>query len=164
MIKKLQAFSRILNTTLLWIGCLALFAMMALACANMFSRALWLPIKGSYEVVGFLGALVAAFALGHTQQFKGHIALTILSGMFPKRFERCIDGLGYLICATLFGLAGWRTSLWAWSLVETGELSETLRFAYYPFPFAVALGLFLLALALVCDMLAAFIECAGGKA
>ena len=158
MLEKLRAISKFLNTLLLWIGGVALLVMMLVACVNMVTRAVWVPVKGSYEIIGFLGALVAAFALGSTQQHKGHIALTILAGMFSKRTERWIDVLSNGVCCLFFGLAGWRTALWAWSLVQTGELSDNLHIPYSPFPFAVALGLFALALALFCDTWAAAIE------
>lgn len=158
MLEKLRSISRLLNTLLLYVGGVALLLMMAVACLNMFTRAVWVPIKGSYEIIGFSGALVAAFALGSTQQHKGHIALTILAGMFSKRVERWIDAVSNAICCLFFALAGWRTALWAWSLVQTGELSDNLHIPYAPFPFAVALGLFTLALALLCDTWAAVIE------
>jgi len=161
MLARLHAFSRLLNRLLLWLGGVALLSMMAMACVNMVTRAAWQPIRGSYEIIGFCGALVAAFALGSTQQHKGHIALTILSGMFSRRVERWIDALTNALCCLFFALAGWRTALWAWSLVRTGELSDNLHIPYAPFPFAVALGLFVLALALFCDAWAAAIEAAG---
>ena len=158
MLEKLRSISKFLNTLLLWIGGVALLAMMLVACVNMVTRAVWVPVTGSYEIVGFLGALVAAFALGSTQQHKGHIALTILAGTFSRRTERWIDVLSNGVCCLFFALAGWRTALWAWSLVQTGELSDNLHIPYAPFPFDVALGLFALALALFCDTWAAAIE------
>lgn len=148
---------------MLWVGCIALLGMMLLACVNMVTRAVWVPVKGSYEIVGFLGALVASFGLGHTQEHKGHIALTILAGMFRPRTEKLVDVFANLICAVFFALAAWRTAVWAWSLVETGELSETLHIAYYPFPFAVAIGVALLALALMCDAIEAWCAATGKR-
>lgn len=147
-----------LNRILLTVGGVLLTGMMLLASANMVLRSLGHPILGVYEILGLAGALVTAFALGATQQGKGHIALTILAGMFSKRTERWIDVLSNGVCCLFFGLAGWRTALWAWSLVQTGELSDNLHIPYSPFPFAVALGLFALALALFCDTWAAVIE------
>lgn len=160
MLQSLRSVSSFCNRILLWIGGFVLLGMMLLACANMFSRAIWTPIKGSYELIGFFGALVAAFSLGNTQENKGHIALTLLSGMLSRRVERGIDAFAALVCAALFGLIAWRTGVWAWSLVQTGELSETLRIIYYPFAFAVALGVLALALTLLCDFLSACIAVA----
>ncbi len=142
-----------LNSVLLWAGGALLVAMMLLAGANMLFRGIWVPIMGSYELMGFFGALTIAFGLGATQRAKGHIALTILSGVFPPAVEKVIDALCHLAGSLFFGFVAWRTSVWAWSLIESGELSETLHFPYYPFPFALALGVGALALALFCDFL-----------
>ncbi len=155
--RALRATSRYCNLLLLWTGGIVLLGMMLLACANMLFRATWEPIKGSYELMGFFGALVAGFSLGNTQDHKGHIALTVLAGLFPKRVERAVDAITSLGCAVFFGLIAWRTGVWACSLIRTGELSETLHMPYYPFPFAVALGILALAVTLLCDALDALL-------
>jgi len=160
--KILTRLSAFLSNLLLWIGGAALILMMLLACANMLLRGVWVPVKGTYELMGFFGALTAAFALGHTQMRKGHIALTVLAGKLPKRVERLIDAFSLFVCAVFFALVARQTCLWAYSLIKTGELSETLEFAYYPFPFAVAASALVLALVLITDCLKALLE-AGEK-
>ena len=142
-----------LNSVLLWAGGVLLVAMMLLAGANMLFRGIWVPIMGSYELMGFFGALTIAFGLGATQRAKGHIALTILSGVFPPVVEKIIDALCHLAGSLFFALIAWRTAAWAWSLIRSGELSETLHIPYYPFPLAAALGVAALSLALFCDFL-----------
>lgn len=131
-------------------------AMMVLACANMVFRAVWIPIKGNYELLGFFGAVMTAFGMGFTQKQKGHIALTIFSGVLPRRVEKIIDALGYAAACIFFSLIAWRSAMWALRLAESGELSETLRFAYYPFPLAMAFGILVLALNLLCDLVSTF--------
>jgi TRAP-type C4-dicarboxylate transport system permease small subunit len=145
--------SRILSRALIGIAAVILVFLMLLACGNMLFRAVWVPIKGTFELMGFFGAVVTAFALGQTQIQKGHIAVTVLSGRFSPAVERILDGLSHLICSVFFGLIAWRTAVWAFSLIETGELSETLRIIYYPFAFAVAFGNLILALVLMVDFL-----------
>lgn len=145
------------STVLLALGGAALAGMVALACANMFMRgALGAPIRGTYELMGFAGALVCAFALAPTQIKKGHIALTMLAGKLPRRLELCIDFLSHLVCSTFFALIAWRTALYAQSLIEFGELSENLHLQFSPFVFAVALGCGMLALALLSDLVRIF--------
>jgi len=41
-----------------FIGSVSLILMMLIGFANVASRCFWRPIKGSFEVVGFLGATV----------------------------------------------------------------------------------------------------------
>ncbi len=161
--KNLVRVSAFLSSLLLWIGGAALVLMMLLACANMLLRGVWVPVKGTYEFMGFFGALAAAFALGHTQMQKGHIALTLLAGKFPKRVERAIDAFSLFACAAFFALVAWQTGAWAYYLVESGELSETLELVYYPFPFAVAFSALVLALVLLTEGVAALLKTRGEK-
>jgi len=150
---RLEKLSAALHTALLALAGAMLVGMMVLASANMLLRAVWIPVKGSYELMGFLGALSIALGMGYTQMRKGHIALTLLEGWLPKRVERAIDAFSHLLGLIFFALIAWRTALWSWSLVRTGELSETLHIIFYPFTFAVALGIATLALALLVDFL-----------
>lgn len=159
----LMQMSRILSRVLISIAAVILVFLMLLACGNMLFRAVWVPIKGTFELMGFFGAVVTAFALGQTQMQKGHIAVTVLEGRFSPAVERFLDGLSHLICSVFFGLIAWRTSVWAFSLIETGELSETLRIIYYPFAFAVALGNLILALVLLVDFLQVLTSEKGGS-
>jgi TRAP-type C4-dicarboxylate transport system permease small subunit len=150
----LDSLCAALSRVLLALGGLFLVAMIALACANMFMRgALHTPIRGTYEMMGFLGALVCALALAPTQLRGGHIALTMFQGMLPRRAERLVDAFSHLACGLFFLLAAWRTALFGFSLIEFGELSEDLHIIYHPFVFAVALGCATLALTLARDLL-----------
>lgn len=154
----LDSLCAALSRVLLALGGLFLVAMIALACANMFMRgALNAPIRGTYEMMGFLGALVCALALAPTQLQKGHIALTMFKGMLPRRAEQLVDAVSHLACGLFFLLAAWRTALFGLSLIEFGELSEDLRIIYHPFVFAVALGCATLALTLARDLLHALV-------
>lgn len=147
----LHRFTLALSKSLVILAGLLLVAMMVLACANMVLRAVWLPLKGTYELLGFLGALSTALGLAYTQIHKGHIALTILVGIFPRRVERFIDLFGSILSAAFFAVVGWRGFAWATRLMDSGELSETLRFAYYPVVMVMAFGILVLALVLVDD-------------
>lgn len=142
-----------LSRCLVVVGAVLLTAMMLLACANMVFRAFGMPITGTYEMMGFFGAVVVALGLASTQREGGHIALTLLKGRLPAAIERLIDAVSQLACTAFFGLIALETSKWATSLMESGEYSETLQIAYYPFPFAVAAGCGVLALTLFLQFL-----------
>ncbi len=153
MIRFLSTCNTRLNQVLMGMAGVLLVLMMLLACSNMVTRAIWVPIKGSYELMGFFGATAIAFSLGYTQLLKDHLSLTILSDHFSETATRIIDIFTSFICCTFFGLVSWKTGSWAVRLIQSGELSETLRIAYYPFVFAVSFGLGTLALALLTDFL-----------
>ena len=131
----------------------ALTLMMLLGCANMVLRAVWIPIKGSYELMGFLGALATAFGLAYTHRYKGHIALTIFSGKLSPRLERWVDACTSLAAAVFFFFIAWRTTAWAGRLMASGELSDDLHIAFYPIVVAMAFGVFALSILLVNDVL-----------
>jgi TRAP-type C4-dicarboxylate transport system permease small subunit len=141
------------------VGCVALVAMIVLAAANMILRAVWAPIPGSYELIGFLCALGAGMGLGYTQLAKGHVAVTIVTDRFSPRAVRVVEAVSHVISAGLFGCAAWQTARWGVDLARQGELSETLRIPFYPVVIAVALGFAVLALTLLLD----FIVLLGGR-
>ena len=147
--KPLEKFNRGANKAGIAAAGLFLAAMIAITCANIFSRIVWVPIRGTYEMMGFFGALVTAFALGYTQLHKAHISVDILVNLFPERLQRFLNGLNCAVCSVFFSIAGWQIAKLANTLRVTGEVTETLRVVYYPFTYGVAVGCFLLALVLL---------------
>ncbi|GAI08266.1 unnamed protein product, partial [marine sediment metagenome] len=63
-----------LSNYLNWIAGAALVAMLALIVADIIASSVfsW-PIPGGIEIVGFLGVVVIAFSIAHTQLLRGHI-------------------------------------------------------------------------------------------
>ena len=151
----LEKLNRQLNRTLVFIGGVFLVSMVVLTCANIVFRLTWVPIRGTYELMGFFGALVTAFALGHTQLKKGHIAVDVLINTFPSKTRRILSAVNGFICVFFFGIAAWQIAVKATTLMKTGEITETLRIIYYPFTYAVAFGCIVLVLVLFTDLLTA---------
>lgn len=147
--------NKFLNKMLTLTGGVVLLAMIILTCANIFIRQVTNPIPGVFELMGFAGAVVSAFALGYTQFTNGHIAVDILVNTYPKPLKRMASILNHGVCCVFFSILGWYMIEKALTLKNTGELSETLRIIYYPFILAVAFGFFILALALLTDFLKA---------
>jgi len=130
--------------------------MVLLACSNMVLRAVWVPVKGTFELMGFSGALAAAFALAATQRGKGHITVTLLKGYLPEWLEKTLVLFSFVLSGSFFWLVSWHCGQRALGIWRLGELSETLQLVYYPVVFAVALGFVALALALVTDFFIVF--------
>ena len=152
----LEKISRILNRTFMLIAGAFMAAMILVTCANIFLRIVWVPIKGTFELMGFFGAVATAFVLGYTQLKKAHISVDILVNRFPQRIRTVLDGINYFVCMTFFAVLGWQIFRLATNIWKTGEVTETLRIVYYPFTYGVALGCFLLALVLLVDFLKLF--------
>ncbi len=130
-----------------------LAAMILMTCLNIFSRLFWSPVKGTYELMGYFGAMVTALALGYTQLKKAHIAVDVLVGQFSQKTQLILQGFNCLVCMVFFSIAGWQINKLARTLWQTGEVTETLRIIYYPFTYGVALGCCLLALVLLIEFL-----------
>src|SRR3989304_1530446 len=105
----LEKISKLLNRWFIWIGGAALLAMIGIACANMLLRPLGAPLKGAYELVGFVGALTIAFALGYTQISHSHISVDILSTRYSKRTRKIMDAISSILCILFFLLVAWQT-------------------------------------------------------
>lgn len=141
-----------LRRILMAAGGAALIALVLLATGNVALRVVRVPLGGAYEVVAFLGAIVIAGALGHTQKRKDHIVVEILSGKFPPGVKRVLDGVGYAVSAVLFGIVTWRVFALALTIQRSGELSETLKLPFHPFVYAVAAGFAVFVLTLLLDL------------
>ena len=149
----MERLSKFLNQVLLAIGGFFLIAMVVLTCGNIVLRSVWVPILGTFELMGFFGAVVTAFALGHTQEKKGHIAVDVLLHALAPQVRRPLMIVSYALCAVFAVLAAWQVAVKATVLLRTGEVTETLRMIYYPFTFAVALGCLVVAVVLAVDVI-----------
>ena len=149
----LERLAALLRKGLMIAAGAALIALTLLATANVGLRIFRAPVSGTYEIVSFLGAVVTAGALGYTQKRKDHIVVDILSDRFPAPAKRVLDGVSHAVTLVLFSIVAWQTFAWGRRIMESGELSETLKVPYYPFVFAVSLGFAVLALTLLLDLL-----------
>jgi TRAP-type C4-dicarboxylate transport system permease small subunit len=159
----LNTISSTLNKLLVFLGGLFLVGMIVLTCANIISRLIWVPIIGTFELMGFFGAIVTAFALGYTQVKRGHIAVDVLVNTFSDKAKKILQMISDLICCLFFLIAAWQLAIKATTLMKTGEVTETLQVIYYPFTYAVAFGCFVLSLTLLTELMKAILPDGGGE-
>ena len=152
----LERLSELLRRGMMIAGGVSLLALTLLATMNVALRIFQVPASGTYEVVSFLGAIVTAGALGYTQKRKDHIVVDILSEKFPVAVKRVLDRVSYVLILVFFSIVSWQTFVYGRRLMVTGELSETLKIAYYPFVFLVGLGFAVLALTSLLDLVESF--------
>lgn len=154
----LDRISRYLNQTLISIAGAFLAGMILLTCANILFRRVWIPISGTFELMGYFGAVLTAFSLGYTQIRRGHIAVDIVVLGFSQKTQGFLNAANNLICMAFFALAAWQIARYATTLWKTGELTETLHIVYYPFTYGVALGCAVLCLVFLTDFLRVFVK------
>ena len=149
----LDRISHYINLVLMGIAGVFMVAMIALTCANVFLRFVWIPISGTFELMGYFGAVITAFAMGYTQIRKGYISVDIVVLGFKKRTQNVLNAINAIICSGFFVLATWQIAKYAGNLRETEEVTETLQIIYYPFAYAVAFGCGALALVFFIEFL-----------
>ena len=98
------------------------------------------PISGAYELVCFLGAVAASFAMAHTSIEGGHVSVNFITRLLPDKIQAWFQiGTG-LLGTFLFAIISWRSFIYAQKIRELGEVSMTIRLPLYPFIYGVSLS------------------------
>ena len=150
-----KAINRV-STGLNGVSASAIVFIMLLTCADVVMRFFGRPIPGTYELVGYFGAVIVAFALAYTSVERGHIAVTMLVDHLPRRPRHVVEALGAMAGAALFGLLAWQSLVYAADLRESGDVSLTLGVPTWPFVSCIVAGSAVLALVLLVDALRDF--------
>lgn len=104
------------------------------------------PVKGSFELVEFMMAIVVCLGMAYTGVQKGHVAVEIVVSRFSPRAQALVDSFTYLVSTILFSLISWKSVVHAKVLMGSGLTSSILYVPVYPFVFVVAFGSGLLSL------------------
>lgn len=148
----LERITHLLNRLLVFCGGMFLVGMILLTCANIVCRAVWEPIRGTFELMGYFGAVATAAALAFTQLNHGHIAVNVLINRFSPKTCRRLNVFNNAACTLFFVMIAWQIGLKAHGFMKTGEVSETLRVIFYPFTYMVAAGCGVIALVFLVDL------------
>lgn len=146
--KVIHRLSRWLN----WVAAGAIVVMMLLVCLNIITRLFGQPILGTFEVAGFLGAIVVAFALAYTSVVRGHVAVGIVVSRLPQRTQAIIDSITSFLGIGVFSLMTWQGVKYGTRLWDVGEVSPTLEFPFFPIAYAIAACCAVVGLVLLLDL------------
>jgi TRAP-type C4-dicarboxylate transport system permease small subunit len=112
------------------------------------------PIPGAYELVCFLGAVAASFAMAHTSIEGGHVSVNFVTRLLPDKVQAWFQiGTG-LLGTFFFAIISWQSFIYAQKIRELGAVSMTIRLPLYPFIYGVSLS----ALAVCAVLIAAIIN------
>lgn len=148
-----------LSRFLYGIAGVTLVLMMLLTVADVILRILGRPITGTYEMVGFSGAVVIGFALPFTSWIRGHVYMEFLIQRLPKQVRDGMNLFTRVIGIILFVLIAYNLMIVGIDLQKSGEVSPTLRFPFYPVVYGLGICFFIECLVLFCDIL----KIRGGK-
>lgn len=150
---KLIRLTRLLSRMLNWVAGWSLVGMMGLTCADIVLRLFRRPILGTYEIVGFLGAVVASFAMAQTTIERGHVAVQVVVQRFSPRVQEVVYLITHLLSLLLFVLLAWECVRYANDLWASGEVSMTLQLPFFPVLYGIALSAVTVCLVLLVDIL-----------
>jgi TRAP-type C4-dicarboxylate transport system permease small subunit len=133
-----------LQTKIAWIAgklnriaAMCLIAMMALSCLDIVLRLLQRPLPGTYEIVGFLSALMLSFAMAQTTIERGHVMVEIFMNKMPRFIQKITFIVTRVTTAVIFILLAYETIKFGKYYQKSGELSLTLQLEFYPILYAM---------------------------
>lgn len=151
---------------LYWVAGAAIMSMLLLTCADVLLRLgvtlyhnyRWgflegvKPIPGTYELVGFIGAVAVSFAMAHTSVEKGHVSVSLVVRLLPSKPQALIETLTTLCGLLLFAILSWQSFTWGYELQARGDVSLTLEVPFFPFVYGVGFAAAMVCLALLVDL------------
>ena len=133
----------------------AVMAMMLLVVANIIWRVvpkIGRPIFGTYDVVGFIGATLVAFAIAYCAVQRGHISVELVVARFPQRVQGIIGSITGFLSLGIFAVITWQCVVLANDMRRVGEVSMSALLPFYPYIYGVAFGCALLCLVISVDL------------
>lgn len=130
------------------VAAVALFAMMVLTFADVFSRKfLGNSIMGAVELTELFMLTMIYFALPLASRAGEHIVFDLLDRVIPASMQRWQQSLANLLTTAIFGAAAWIVWQRADRTAEYGDMTSSLEIVLWPFHRMVAAMLMVTALA-----------------
>ena len=130
----------------------ALTFIMLLTVADVILRTFKKPIVGTYEIVSLGGAVIIGFAIPITSWLRGHIFVDFFINWFSKKTVAVINIITRCVCITLFILIAWNMFKMGFDLYKSGEVTQTLRFPFYPIVYGLVICCVMQCIVLICDI------------
>jgi len=111
------------------------------------------PIKGSYELVEFMMAVLVYLGLAYTQTAKGHVSISLLTAKLSPANNAVIGSVTNALSLGIFALITWRCILQAEVTRTKGAISDILFIPNFLFMWVVVFGSFLLCLVFLLDFI-----------
>jgi len=131
---------------------ISLTFLMLLTISDVALRFFKMPIRGTYEMVSYAGAIVIGFSLPLTSWFRGHIFVDFLVLRFSQKAQNIFNLTTRCVVLALFLLIGWNLMKYGMDLYQSGEVTPTLRLPFYPIAYGVGVCCFIECLVMVGDI------------
>jgi len=117
----------------------ALAAMILVTCADVVGRRFGHPLKGAYDLVELLGAIVITGGLPYTTGCKGHVAIEFFFQRLSRRGRILVDTVVRVISISMFSFLTWRFIQYGAEVRASGQVTLTLRLPIFWMPYWMAL-------------------------
>ena len=141
-----------MSTFLNVIAGISLTFLMLLTISDVVLRFFKMPIRGTYEMVAYSGAIVIGFSLPLTSWLRGHIFVDFLVLRFSKKVQNIFNLTTRCVVIALFLLISWNLMKYGMDLYQSGEVTPTLRLPFYPIAYGVGVCCFMECLVMVGDI------------
>ena len=142
-------FGRFLRYLALFAGVLLLLLMLFTVVDVVLRNVFNMPLRSVYEFTDFLMAPIVFLAVAYTGWVGGHIAVDLFARLLDRPGLQFIPAILAFMGAALFGLIAYRATLETIATID--QVSNLLRWPYYPFRFSVAFGAGLYAIVLLIE-------------
>lgn len=150
----MEKFAQMLSKWFAWVAMAALVALMVLPVVNITMRMLpWTkPLKGAFELVGFLSGAVASFGFAYCATKKGHIDVDLLYTLVPKRLQTFMDTISSFLSVGVCLLIVWQSLEHMLDMWHGGETSMDLHIPLAAILAGVACGFAALSLVYLVEL------------
>jgi len=105
----MERFIDVSTKVLAGVGCVALFAMVAIGAVDVVGRYIFdNAVTGAVEISKLLMATIIAFTWAYTQATRGHARVEFIVQRFSLRVQRVLTLLGDVLVLAFFALIGWQ--------------------------------------------------------
>lgn len=158
LLQKTKQINILFNNILLTVAGFTLVSSMLLIVFNGIIRIFSTPFGAVIEVVSWGAAIATAFSLGSTQISKGHVYIDLLFKKFPKLLQQIISAILIIVSIVFFTTVIYQLFLYGLTLKESGTMSTTLGFKFYPLVMIVSFGFIGLLTTLILEFLEVFFK------
>ncbi len=154
MRKSLNKYIDSFSTWLNWIAGLGLAAMLLITIADIFGiKVFKAPVPGAIEIVGFMGAIITAFAIAHTYLRQGHIKVEFIVMRLSTHAQNLLSIVVSFLSLALFIVIAWQSFEFGRVLQKTGEVSMTQGIPFYPLVYAISFCALAVCLVLIAEII-----------
>lgn len=139
-----------------WLAGGCIVGMMLLTSSDVMLRYLGYPIKGVFDVVGLLGALVVALPIARTQILNRHVSMEFMAHRQSRIVRLISQAITFALSIGIYVLITWQLGAFAAKLKSVGRVSDTVEIPLYPFVYAIAFAFLLNCVVLIVQFYGVF--------